>query len=375
MLTALYYPHTRVKSKALLKNSLLLWDSLECIVPSGDWEDPNPIQEPMYREAAELIITNHVPSDEERSEAHSEVRSLVAEDSRSVIRAAEEDHRAARRDRWRFRRWSRDYLIFDRKFLDSTWWLLQREGYADYDEPTSDWSVPPGLGLMMMSMLASACAGTQKTKVTDQGRAYSWLEETRAEQLGSDYITGLDVSQVAPAYDRLVTLSLEALDARRVPLRRLLAFRKREGKESGADYRAMRRRYLSALARHLTTVGKEARGKSDVDELDRVFKEELKDDLQDLKKELRLADIRSLFSKEVAFSTLAFAGALTEPISGLTTLATTLKGIGVAPLVKARADYRASRRKALRGHTMSWLYLASGSRANQWLKRTAGAGP
>jgi hypothetical protein len=348
---------------------------VECIVPSEDWRDSNPIEEPLYREAAELIIKDHVPSDEEKREAHSQVRALVEEDSRLLIRAAAEDQGVARRDLWRHRRWARDYLIYDRKFLDRTWWLLSRKGYADYYQPISDWGVPPGLGLMMMSVLAGACAGTQKIKLTDQSQAYSWLEDARAELLGGEYVTGLDVSQVAPAYDRLVTLSLEALDARKVPLRRLLTFRKREAKESGADFRAMRRRYLSALNKHLEAIGKEARGENDVKELDRVFKQELKDDLQDLKKELSLANVRTLFSKEVAFSALAFAGALTEPISGLTTLATTLKGIGVCPLLKTRADYSASRRKALRGHSMSWLYLTTGSRANQWLKRTAGAGP
>ena len=299
MLTALYYPHTRVRSKALLKSALLLWDSVECIVPWRDWEDPHPIEEPLYREAAELIITHHIPSGEEKEEAHQQVRSLIEEDSRVILRAVEEDRRRVLRDRWRHRTWFRNYLIYEPKFLDRTWRLLERRGYAEYDKPTLDWGVPPSLGLVMMSMLASACAGTQKLKVTDMSQAYGWIQQMRAELLGAEYVTGLDVSQVAPAYDRLVTLSLDVLDARKVPLRRLLAFRKREVKTSGTDLRTMRRRYLGALSKHVERIGKEARGASDVLELDRVFKEELKDDLQDLKNELRLTDMKSLFSKRL----------------------------------------------------------------------------
>jgi hypothetical protein len=33
VLKALYYPHTDVTSPLILKNALLLWDSLETIVP------------------------------------------------------------------------------------------------------------------------------------------------------------------------------------------------------------------------------------------------------------------------------------------------------------------------------------------------------
>ena len=35
MLKALYYPHTEVGNPTILKNALLLWDSLETIGPVG----------------------------------------------------------------------------------------------------------------------------------------------------------------------------------------------------------------------------------------------------------------------------------------------------------------------------------------------------
>jgi hypothetical protein len=56
---------------------------------------------------------------------------------------------------------------------------------------------------------------------------------------------------------------------------------------------------------------------------------------------------------------LALAGALVTPVAGLTTLAATLKGIGVVPLVATGIKHKKERRKALLAHNMSWLYNAS----------------
>ena len=45
MLKALYYPSTTIRNKDLIKTSLLLWDKIECIVPSKDWKKDYPFKE------------------------------------------------------------------------------------------------------------------------------------------------------------------------------------------------------------------------------------------------------------------------------------------------------------------------------------------
>jgi len=209
----------------------------------------------------------------------------------------------------------------------------------------------------MVSLLADVCAGTQIQKVTDRIDAYAWLAEYQARTMGSQYVTGLDISQIGPMYDRLVSLSLEVLDARNVPIKKLLAFRKRELKGSGADYRAMRRRYYKTLRAYIDRVCKEVKTSSDLKEMEYQFKEDMKQDLADLKSELGLARKRALLSKEIVLSAVAVAGALVEPIAGLTSLSAALKMIGVAPLLETAVEYREARRKALRAHSMSWLFL------------------
>lgn len=348
MLKALYYPHTEIANPTILKNALLLWDSVETIVPRQPQPSPSRSVDRLIREAASLVVQPRHPSNKEQEHAHNALAKLMQSGQLAKIMS-----RAP--DAWRNRR----YFIYEDKFLDMTWQMLEREGLARVESQNADYGVPSVLGFLMMSLLADSCAGTQIQKITDRTDAYSWLAEAHASALGSSVVSGLDVSQVAPAYDRLVCLSLDVLDARNVPLENLIKFRQRELKSSSTDYAAMRRRYLATLDAHIKRVSEGAKTLSDLRELERQFKSELRHDLADLKSELSVASIKTLFSKEVALSTIITAGSLAAPIAGLTALSTQVGLIGVIPLLKSAVELRGARRSALMKHTTSWLYLAT----------------
>jgi hypothetical protein len=363
MLKALYYPHTDIQSPIIIKNALLLWDSIETIVPRANWQrvrfkgtgdrlNQRRIESninntnKVLKEATELIVKRRVPSLAERQTAHTTLSEIVKSGLATTLIVKSP------------REWRRpEYLIYPEKFLEETWHLLEKGGMARWENHASDYGVPAALGFLMMSTLADSCAGTQIQRVTDRVDAYSWIAQHRASVLGSPYVTGLDISHVAPNLDRLVTITCEVLDARDISLKKLLEFRKREIKSGSADYSALRRRYSSLLQQHLDRIGKEAKTGKDVRELEDQFKVEIKQDLADLKAELKVASWKTLFSKEVALSAAIVAGCLVAPVAGLTALATHLGGIGVIPLVKGEIEYREARRKALRQHPMSWLYL------------------
>ncbi len=351
MLKALYYPHTEISNPTILKNALLLWDNIETIVPTDRWMPYSTPKGRLTQEAQELVVERRVPSVAEREKAH---QSLVEMERSGFLSSLINQSP----ERWR----RRDYLIYPEKFLDRTWDLLQRVGMAKWMRAESDYGVPSAIGFYMMSLLADVCAGTQIRKVTDRSEAYNWLAEMHAKVLNSQYVTGLDPSQVAPSHDRLVSLSLEVLDGRQISLKKLVEMRKREARSGGSDYSAMRRRYTAALEAHLEKIGKEAKSAADVRELDRQFKNELKQDVADLKTELGIASKKALFSKEVGLSALILAGSLVSPIAGLTALGSQIGGVGVIPLLKAAVEYRAARRDALRKHTMSWLYMGQRGR-------------
>jgi hypothetical protein len=349
MSKALYFPHTDVQSPVILKKALLLWDNLETIVPHR--KPTNRPDDVLLREAVDLVVTHRVPTDGERQEAHSILDELARTGVLTTLIQQSPSN-------WRHH----EYLVYPDKFLHETWNMLKQVGMARWIKSESDYSVPAAVGLLMMSILADVCAGTQIQKVTDRTEAYAWVAKHHARVLGSQYVTGLDASQVAPGHDRLVALSLEVIDGRAVPLKKLVEFRRREARQSGSGYSAMRRRYLKTLQDHLSRIGRDARSVSDVQELDRQFKEDLRQDLAELKTELGLANLKTLLSKEVALSALILAGSLMTPVAGLTALATQVGGIGIIPLLKAAVDLRAARRDTLKKHSMSWLFLANQGR-------------
>lgn len=346
MLKALYYPHTEIQSVTIIKNALLLWDAIETIVPSHTWQPTRNVPDRTFNEAVDLVVRYRVPSKADQRRTHDALMEhLQTGFLQSLIQSTP-------------MRMNRGISVYPGKFLQETWHMLRSGRLIDLMSEQHQYGVHPGMGLLMMSLLADSCAGTQIQKVTDRGQAYSWLAQERARILGSQYVTGLDASQVAPALDRLVTISFEVLDARDVPLKKLLEFRKREAKRGGSDYTAMRRRYFETLKQHIDRIGKEAKTRKDMVELEAAFREAMKQDLQDLKAELELASKKTLLSREIAFSALIVAGSLSAPMAGLTELGTKVGGIGIIPLLKAAVDYRGERRKALRSHVMSWLFLS-----------------
>ena len=246
--------------------------------------------------------------------------------------------------------------MYPKKFLDQTWHMLEMEGFAYWDSLSSYYGVPIVLSLLMMSFLADACAGTQFDKVTDRVDAYNFIKRIHASLIGAPYVEGLDASQVATNLQRLVTISLRVLDARQISISKLVAMRKREANSNSSDYRKMRIRYFNALRIYAERIVNQAKSETDVKEIEEEFQLEIRDDLKSLKKELTVTSLEALFSKEMAVTILAFAGALLSPISGVTTLATTLKGIGIIPLVATAIKHKKERRKALLAHNLSWLY-------------------
>lgn len=231
MMKSLYYPHTDVTNPLIIKNALLLWDSIETIVPRPRWTPQRLKGNKLFNEAVDLVVRPRVPTTSERQEAHDVLMRLNENGKVGLLLKSSPPT-------WR----TREFLIYPEKFLEQTWHLLEREGIAHWVAGFHDYSVPPALGFLMLSLLADACAGTQVQKITDRVDAYAWLSEHYAYLLDRPYVKGLDVSQVAPAYDRLVTLSMEVLDARAIPLRNLVEFRRRESRRGDADYSAMRRR-------------------------------------------------------------------------------------------------------------------------------------
>lgn len=350
MQKALYYPHTQIQSELLLKNALLLWDEIETIIPTKEWRpDPSTGVSRDFSEGVELVVRNRIPSNAERAAAHNVLSQMV--DDRVFDKLILQNSKPQRQ---RFLQRNQEYLIYPEKFMSKTWRVLQEHGLASWERRMSDYAVPPEVGLYMMSILADQCAGTKIRKVTDRVEAYDWLTTTHASLLEAEQLIGFDVNKIAPTHDRLITISMKVLDARDIPLSKLIDMRKREAKSGGSDYSLMRRKYLEALDDHIDQVRTEAKSQVDVDEMERAFMEKIKADIDQLRIELKANAKTTLFSKEVGISALITGGSFAVPFAGFAAV-----GIGgVIPLVKAASDYRGKRREILQKHIMSWLFTA-----------------
>lgn len=344
MLSALYYPHISIQSKQLLKNSLILWDTVETIVPNEELNPIHTYNEKWYQKAAEIILKKRIPNKEEKERVNRKIREFFSKGIPKSLIGRE-----------------RRYQIYPEKLLNVTWHQLENLNLTNLNQAESRYEIDARLGLFIMSILADECAGTQIEKVTDRNEAYSWLHEFESREMGADqYITGFDASEIAPNYDRLITISLKVLDVKDIPIKKLVKFREDENKSRRpSDYSSLRRKYRSHLQTYIQRIKKEAKTKKDVKEIEKQFKQDISENLQILKDELKTANIKALLSKEVLFTIIVGANYLTNPLSGITDIPQYYNSLGIAPLVKLNLDYSNKRIKAYKKSYLSWLFLAN----------------
>src|SRR4051812_18026170 len=112
--TAVYYPHTSIRSEALLKTALLLWDYVECIVPDAGFRDPRPPRRSI-QEATEILVRNTPPSDFVKRAVHLRLEGLLRDGLPDWLKRTMPDE-------WRA---NRQYLIYGEKLAHETWRLLR----------------------------------------------------------------------------------------------------------------------------------------------------------------------------------------------------------------------------------------------------------
>lgn len=341
MRSAVYYPYTSIDNIMLAKSALLLWDKLEFIVP---WPGFNHQYQGEIAEAMKLIGIERYPTDEEKKEAHDHLEEIFTRPLPDIFH-----YEINARGSWD------DYEIYPQKLLAGTWEMLERLKVAGAPLQNADRPLSEPAGLTVMSVIADCCAGTTRSRVTDQGAAYATL---------SKILSGSSKDEIkvpVEAEDQLVPITLEVIDFSTIPLSKLIAFRDKENGKDGLQYRELRYRYVDGLekyVRQLTT----AKGKvSDLEQIKEDFKNDMRIDLQNLEGELRSAKRDVAFSKDVMVTALAAAGtvaaaafSLVVPVVGtLTLLGAPATVAGVAGVAN---KFYAARRGILQKHPMAYMY-------------------
>lgn len=337
MRTALYFPHTEIRSQSLLKTSLLLWDKLEFIVPYPEYK-------PYYEnatvaKAVELIGVQRCPSKSEKQEAHDLVEDLA---TRTLP------------DAFYYRPAINDgaYEVYPQKFLESTWKILEDLQLAGAPLPNADYPLTTTAGLSVMSILADCCAGETRARITDRGLAYATITNLLVDSTKQD---------AGAHYERVIPLTLKLIDAANLPLDWLVKFREREETEAGGHtLRALRHTYLRRVEDHVNAL-QELTRPADWAELDRTFESDMAGDLRRLEGELSSEKKGLAYSKEIIVSGLAAAGSIWGALHGLPLeipVAFTALGapVTVGGLLSAQNKYAAARRAIMEKHPMAYVY-------------------
>ena len=114
--TALYFPHTKVRSQNLVRTALLTWDKLEWIAPhqryKADYDDNQ------MDEAIELIGKKRVATKHEKDRIHDAVKDLLDQEIPETFRYSPRSGADA-------------YQIWPHKLAPETWELLKEAGPTD----------------------------------------------------------------------------------------------------------------------------------------------------------------------------------------------------------------------------------------------------
>lgn len=345
-LAALYYPHMSIRSEGFLKNAMLLWDEVSFICPQAVL--PRHLEGDAQK-ALDQIAKPLNPSRDEKRQVHDAVVELVNSDLPKWFLQTRGELKNY-------------YYIDPQKFFSETWEELYRKNLI---RETTIYSSDPPLpgtarvketparqrrayqttrtfGHLLMSMIAEVCAGQARQLVTEEIVSYTALDKYMKLIGGAD----LD-KRPTKEYDRLVTLSLQTLNLSQVDIAALARVRASEDKKP--ELRKMRHSYVSKLEGYVTRLSTEAKGARDVEEIERQFKQEVKDDVGLLREELKDGAKKFFFSKEFGAAVVAIPG---------TALLTPFAAFGAVPLVRPYSDFKVARNKTLAGHSMSWLYVA-----------------
>jgi len=332
MQSALYYPFTGPEGESFLKTALFLWDNVDFIVPYAGFRPYGKTRN--YEEALEIIGRNYVPTEEDKKNAHEELKDLCSGPLPSKLN-------------FELERPDLSFDFYPEKLLHETWGMLAESKLARVVSDSGDVrraSTGPLFGYYMMSILAVCCSQGRKRLVTDQIDPYRTL---------SNILVDSD-SQIKNAQEdwhkRLIALSLKGPDFATVSLRKLIDIRKNEDKL----LQDLRREFLKAVDQTASEICLHAGNPNTVLDLIDGFNDTVEKDLKELKRALGRSGVSVLLSKEFGFSVLAATAAVVlEPISG------TIFTIG--GLTKGLMDYQDRRHKILREHPSSWLFTVTGS--------------
>jgi hypothetical protein len=382
MRSALYYPHTEIESRNLLKTALLLWDQVYIIAPWPGYQPHYGSQE--ESEAFEVIGQCHFPTEDEKRHAHELVEDFATRalpDAFTLPGLHKELKLPGidkQNDQMEF------YEISTQKLLPETWKLLGDCGLADVRHRTltlvrdirsgkqsafndrlkrsepfepDDANTRPWTGLSLMAILADCCAGSTLARITDKGVAYATITGLLLE--GPD-----EQLEIGDAREQLVPMPMRVVAGDAISMNDLVNLRKREaGNADGHSIRDLRHRLADKVEQQAKRLSI-AKSSLERSEILREFEQDIQDDYRDLREVLKSKTLQALGTKEVLMSVLTAAGAIAAaalaPVTIPGTLAWSGAAVTIGGLLSAKSKFAEERAKILKDHPTAYIYESLG---------------
>ena len=334
MRSALYYPHTDVRSEALMKSALLTWDKLHSIIPREGYRPDYGDNQAMAK-AWELIGEGLVAKPDEQKIAHSNIEEMLKTNLPIEFKFLADKDRV------------RDlYEIWPQKFAAETWQLMQAHQLTPSQLPNGDYPFTHEGGVLVMSKLADAMAGKHYARVTDQSLAFGMTANQEPDR----------------ATEQAVLMTLDLVDANQLSLDQLINFRRCEDRHGYEQ----RENYLKSVEAHVTEL-KTLATQRQIDDKNRQFKRDMQHDLSALgeaitgnKLELVLKPVivTTLVALGTGIAALTGGGAAALATAGPMALGVTATEVAdkLSKIVEQGFGFNKKQREAMAKHPMAYMY-------------------
>lgn len=351
MQSALYFPHTEVRNKNLLRTALMTWDNLEYICPKKDYQVE--YSDDAMARAVKAIGRVRVPTEQEQFEVHTRLEELLDSGVPETFKYSPIQQPSAPKYQ------NRVYELWPEKLAQHTWSMLQRHKLTDERLDNGDYPTNEACGLTLMAILADVMAGQTRSRVTDRGLAYATIANIGnvvSNQPGAaDRPPRMDAGDL----ERTVALTLKVPDLSQISIDRLIDFREREKKN--ARLTQLRQSYLGAIDDHVLKISQLNPDSSDRETADERFRTKMRADLEELKEELGFVRNAAWLSKDLLILvSVGVAAAVFGPAAVPAAFAGAATGVGSAVglggVLGAGNTFVKERRATLRRHPMAYVY-------------------
>lgn len=333
---ALYYPSWTLRDPISYAEFLMYWDRLTFMTPEKEWDfnvyHEDEYVEKLLKKAHEEHAVPHMPTEDEKKRCHNLLKNLIESKRIKLEKYAEVIN-------------EKSYNINANKLDYETVRMLEHQNVMKHYFK-EEYKLSDASGKIVMAVLAHCCSSKNLPAVTRDDNQY------KLHMLSlSDAVEVEDDDNKVEAYSILIKRikipGLESNDPRL--LNKVLTARKKD------DVNGYRKTFQEQVKKYCGRL-EESMSLAETKDVLNDFDADLVSDREKLIRELKLAGVDTVISKDGAIALIA---------GGVLSIASLGLGAALAATIELRA-YQKARKEVLGNHWTSWLYNVQHPKISIW---------